>query len=338
MRLLKPAPLRPGDTIAVVSPASPIAAYCPARLRRGVEALEALGFRVVLGAHASARHGHTAGTRAERVEDLHRAFADPEVQAIITTIGGFNSNQLLDALDYELIRRHPKILMGYSDISALLTGIQTRTGLVTFLGPAILPQFGEHGGLHPYTEAAFRATLMEPGAPQALSPSGLSIHEHLAWDREDTRPRRAEAHAGPSTLQPGRAEGPIVAGNMGTLLALVGTPYFPSLDGAILCVEEDESESSATIDRFFTQLRLMGAYSRISALVVGRMHPDVKFSADDSLEALVRDATAGHDLPIALGFDFGHTDPMFILPQGVRARADFGEHARFELLEAGVAL
>ncbi|HEY9899885.1 MAG TPA: S66 peptidase family protein [Pantanalinema sp.] len=336
MALIKPLCLEEGDAIGIVSPSSPVAAFCPRRFERGVQALTSLGFKVVVADNARERYGHTAGTVEQRVNDLHAMFRDPAIKAVIATIGGFNSNQLLDRLDYDLIRTHPKILVGYSDITALLVGIHRMTGLITFLGPAIMPQFGESGGLHPYTERWFRAVLLGAPGRAEVAPSLLSIHERLAWDTEDDRPRRAKRHAGPRVLKSGIAEGPIVAGNLGTMLALAGSPYFPDLEGAILCVEEDETESPATVDRFFTQLRLMGAFERIAALVVGRFHPQVGFTAADSLETLVLSVTQGFDLPVAIDFDFGHTDPMITLPQGIRARVDFTTGSRLELLEQGV--
>ena len=334
--MIVPSRLRTGDTIGIVSPASPVAAFCSKRFARGVENLEKMGFSVRVAEHATARHGHTAGTIEDRVSDIHTMFSDTDVRAIITTIGGFNSNQLLEYLDYDLIARHPKILMGYSDITAVLLAIHKMTGLVTFLGPAIMPQFGEAGGLHRYTAEWFHAILMEPTLPIELTPSNLSIHEQLRWDTEDTRPRREEPHPGPRVLKDGVATGPIIAGNLGTMLALASTRYFPDLDGVILCVEDDEEESPGTIDRFLTQLRHMGVFERIVALVVGRFHPSVGFSDRDSLRDIVLTATEGCDIPIAVDFDFGHTDPMFTLPNGVRARVDFRERARLQLLEEPV--
>jgi len=334
--LSKPSHLRPGDTIGIVSPSSPVAAFCPRRLERGIGSLQALGFKVLVSPNARARSGHTAGLIQQRVDDLHGMFRNPEVKAIIATIGGLNSNQLLDRLDYDLIRSNPKILVGYSDITALLVGIHRMTGLVTFLGPALLPQFGESGGLHSYTERWFRSVLMASEQSLEITPSFLSIHELLRWDLEDNRPRKSEPHVGPRVLRRGRASGPIVAGNLGTMLALAGSPYFPDLGGTILCIEEDESETPGTVDRFLTQLRLMGAFERIAALVVGRFHPKVGFSPEDSLEALVLSATEGYEVPVAIDFDFGHTDPMCLFPQGIRAEVDFTEGPILRFCESGV--
>lgn len=334
--MIVPSRLRAGDTIGIVSPASPVAAFCPKRFARGVENLEKMGFSVRVAEHATARYGHTAGTIEDRVSDIHAMFSNTEVSAIITTIGGFNSNQLLEYLDYDLIARHPKILMGYSDITALLLAIHKMTGLVTFLGPAIMPQFGEVDGLHRYTRKWFHTVLMEPTLPIELTPSNLSIHEQLRWDIEDTRPRCEEPHPGSRVLKDGAATGPIIAGNLGTMLALAGTRYFPDIDGVILCIEDDEEESPATIDRFMTQMRHMGVFEQIAAFAVGRFHPSVGFSDRDSLEEILLTATKGFDIPVAIDFDFGHTDPMFILPNGIRAHVDFCERVRLELLEEPV--
>jgi muramoyltetrapeptide carboxypeptidase len=137
-------------------------------------------------------------------------------------------------------------------------------------------------------------------------------------------------------LKDGVATGPIIAGNLGTMLALAGTRYFPDLDGVILCIEDDEEESPATIDRFLTQLCHMGVFERIAALVVGRFHPSVGSSDNDYLEEILLTATKGFDIPVAIDFDFGHTDQMFILPNGVQAHVDFCERARLQLLEEPV--
>lgn len=336
-KLIRPRRLIQGDTIGVVSPSSPVAAACPRRLRRGLEELDRRGFRVRLGAQATKKTGHTAGSRADRLHDLHAMVADPEVAAIISTIGGFSSHQLLDELDFDLFRQCPKVLMGYSDITALLVAVHARTGLVTMLGPAVLPQFGEFGGVHPYTWANFERVVMHAEAPGELWPSPEWIHERLRWDQEDDRPRWAVPNPGPRTLRPGRAEGPILAGNAGTLLLLAGTPYWPDMDGVILCLEEDEDESPATIDRMLTQLRHMGVYDRIAGLVLGRFHPQVGFSDEDPLESIVLESIRGYTFPVVLDLDFGHTDPMLTLPLGVRALLDAApDRPRLALLEPAV--
>ncbi|HEY8346718.1 MAG TPA: LD-carboxypeptidase [Symbiobacteriaceae bacterium] len=207
MQLIRPPRLQPGDLIGIVSPSSPVAHVVPRRLKRGMAELERLGFRVRLGRHATAKHGHTAGTIADRVADLHEMFADPEVKGIITTIGGYNSNQLLDQLDYDLIAANPKVFMGYSDITALHMGIHVRAGLFTFLGPAVLPQFGEAGGLMPYIRQSFQRTVCTTSPVGELEPSPETVAETLRWDEEDDRPRRTTRNPGPRPLRSGVARG-----------------------------------------------------------------------------------------------------------------------------------
>ena len=299
--------------------------------------MEKMGFRVLVGENARAIHGHTAGTIDQRVTDLHRMFANESIRAIICSIGGYNSNQLLDRLDYDLIRANPKILVGYSDPTFLLLGIHATTGLITFLGPSVMAQFGEPGGPHHYTERWFRKILMSPDPPGRLHPSGTRIHEYLEWDRDDTRPRREEPHDGPKVLKPGRAEGRIVAGHLGTLLALAGTPYFPNLENAILFVEVSDEETLPWADRQLTQLRLTGALEKASALLLGRFHPNSGLISKEDTENLLETATVGYTLPVAFDFDLGHTDPMLTLPIGVRAIADFTrEHPKLRLIESSI--
>ena len=337
MALRKPARLRPGDTVGVVSLSAPVAAECPRRYQRGLTELERRGFRPRPARHATARHGHTAGTPEQRLSDLHELWRDPDVKAILNTIGGYNCHHLLEDLDYEYIARHPKLFVGYSDITALHVALHARTGLVTVLGPALMPQFGEYGGIHPYTWENLRRVTMEAVPPGELAPSPEWTPEHLRWDVEDDRPRRYVPNPGPRTLRPGRAEGPILAGNAGTLLLLAGTPWWPQVDGVILCLEDDEAEQPATVDRMLTQLRHMGVFARIAGLVLGRFPPQVGFSEDDPLEEIILRAVRGYDFPVAVDFDFGHTDPMFTLPLGVRARLEADpKRPRLFLLEAGV--
>jgi muramoyltetrapeptide carboxypeptidase len=337
MSLVRPNRLRPGDTIGIISPASPVAAFCPRRLERGIDELKRMGFTVVVSKHTSERTGHTAGTIQQRLDDLHEMFSNPEVRCIITTIGGYNSHHLLDELDFDLIKQHPKILMGYSDITSLLVAIHHVTTLVTFMGPAILPQFGEFGGLLDYTEQSFENVLMKAQSPGVILTSDGWTDELLLWDHEDDRRRQTKPNSGPKVVKSGQASGPILAGNAGTLLLLAGTPYFPDLEGKILCLEDDESETPATIDRYFTQLRQMGVFSKISGLVIGRFHSKVPFTIEDSLEQLLLTATRGYSFPIVYGADFGHTDPMMVLPNGVEAKLDASdEQPLFKINESAV--
>lgn len=319
--MIKPARLQEGDTIGIIAPSAPVAAFCPGRLQRGVTELKKQGFKVKLGKHVTERYKHTAGTIQQRTEDFHAMFGDDEVKAIICTIGGYNSNQLLEYLEYGLIKQHPKIFIGYSDITALLNAIYAKTGLVTYLGPALLPQFGEYGGTLPYTWEYFKKTLME-NDDITVEASRQWTDEFTPWDKEDNRPREMRPNDGIKTLKPGAVSGPVVGGNLGTFLLLNGTPYMPDVEGTILCVEEDEVESPSTVDRFFTQLRHIGTFEKIKGMIIGRFHSKVSFNEKDSLEDIIEEATKGYDLPILYDLDFGHTDPMITIPIGGQCQLD----------------
>jgi muramoyltetrapeptide carboxypeptidase len=297
-----------------------------------------MGFKVISGQHVSKKTGHTAGSINNRLDDFHHMIRDPEVKAIIATIGGYNSHQLLEELDYSLISNNPKIIMGYSDITALLAGIHAKTNLITYMGPAIMPQFGEFGGLIDYTYHSFVRTLMNDKPIGVIDSSDQWMEEHLSWDVEDSRPRAVIPNTGMKILKPGQAKGPILAANMGTLLLLAGTPYFPNFDGKILCLEDDESEQPSTIDRYLTQFRQMGIYDRISALIIGRFHSHVGFNQEDSLLELLQIVTRGYDFPIVYDADFGHTDPMIVLPNGVKAclHASEEQGVHFSIEESAV--
>ena len=315
MDTILPSPLRKGDTIGVISSSSPVASFCPRRLQRGVAELERRGFKVKLGTFAASRYKHTAGTVRQRIADLHAMFADKEVKAIICTIGGYNSNQLLEHIDYDLIRAHPKIFMGYSDSTVLLNAMFVKTGLVTYLGPAVLPQFGEPGGMLPFTWRHFEKVLMLPGDVE-IDASGEWTDECVRWDENDDHPRAMYPNEGLKVLRSGSGSGRLIGGNIGSLLLLSGTSFMPSFRGAILCLEEDETETPASIDRLMMHVRHIGALKEIHGMIIGRAHGKQGFSPQDSFEDIILDACEGYSFPIVMNFDFGHTDPMLTLPIG----------------------
>ncbi|WP_316186303.1 MULTISPECIES: LD-carboxypeptidase [unclassified Bradyrhizobium] len=326
-----PPRLRRGDRIGIVSPSAPEAGRNPRRLERAVRTLEQMGFVPRLGASVSKIRDTTAGTIAERLDDIHTMFADPDIRAVICSIGGSNANQLVEGLDYRLVAANPKIFMGFSDITVLLAAIHRFTGLVVMLGPAALPQFGEIGGLHPFTQSAFETVLMRSAPTGLLPASEVSISEFLAWDRDDGRRRREVAWPGPAVIRVGQASGPIIAGHLPTLLLTAGTPAWPDFDGAILCLELADTDRAADLSRHLFHLRQCGVMQRIAGMTLGRMHSATGLHSLDHIASIVGIAAEGHDFPIACNFDFGHTDPMFILPWGVMATLVCDDRASLRL-------
>ncbi|WP_335873029.1 S66 family peptidase [Bacillus sp. 2205SS5-2] len=329
-----PDKLQLGDTIGICSPASGVAALCPRRFQRGIDHIKELGFQVKVATNALKRTDYMAGSIQDRVDDLHELFTDKGVKAIITAIGGYSSHQLLEQLDFNLIQQNPKILLGYSDITSLHLAILKKANLVTYLGPSVLVQFGEFDGLLPFTKKYFFDLLVE-GDEVNYESSDACIYETLMWDEDDDRKRKTVSHTGMKVVKSGQAKGSIVAANLSTLLLLAGTRYFPDMDGVLLCLEDDEEESPAFLDRFFTQLRQMGVYHQIAGLIIGRFHKQVGFK-DGQLESLLLRVTDGHVFPIIVGADFGHTDPMYILPNGIKAELNAEQSISFRLLEKAV--
>ena len=329
--MILPPALRPGDAVGIVAPSAPTGARVPRRLARGVAELERHGFRVRLGEHVTSERP----SLDDKLADLHTLFGDDEVRAIVCTIGGYDSHQLVERLDFDLIAANPKIFSGYSDITALQTAIWTRTSVATFMGPMLLTDWAEFGGIPPYTWTEWEATVMRAAPRGEIGAAREWTAEMTRWDEADDRPRVMEANPGPRALRGGVAEGPLVPANLSTLLLFAGTEWWPDLAGAILCFEAAEEEQSWWIERSLHQLRHLGVWERAAGLAFGRCHPDSQIEAG-ALDGMLLAATRGSGFPIVVDLDFGHTEPHCTLPWGVRARLD-GDTASLALLEPAVA-
>ena len=219
-QLIKPRALRAGDTVGVVAPGT--AVPDPDRLALVEPTLRHFGLRLKLGRYVGQGSGYVSRSVSERLDDLHAMFRDPGVQAVFCIRGGYGSMQLLDRIDYDLLRRHPKIFLGYSDITALHLAIHARAGLVTFHGPILLSSFTD------YTQQSFRQALFE------AKPAGKLTNPP---ERNQLRP----AHP-MRTIRRGQATGPLVGGNLSLVAALMGTPYEIETRGRILFLEDTGEE------------------------------------------------------------------------------------------------
>lgn len=301
-RRLLPRPLAPGDTVALVSPSSAVSDPFDLQLAR--EVMEALGLRVVTGAHYAERRGHLAGSDAERAGDLNAAFADPDVAAIVCTRGGSGAARLLPLLDYEAIRANPKALLGYSDVTALHCAIQARTGLVTFHGPI------GTGSWNRFNADQFRRVFFE---------RELMRYENRIEAGDELVPRRNRTR----TLVPGQARGRLLGGNLTVLTALAGSPYLPDFDGAILFLE-DVSEAPYRVDRMLTTLKLMGVLDRIAGFVFGECtdcDPGDGYGSL-TLAQILDDFIVPLGIPAYTGAMIGHIREQFILPVGGEVELD----------------
>ena len=310
--LIKPARLRRGDTVALVSPATAAAETQPIEIMQ--EALETFGFEVLLGENFYARRGYFAGDDAARAADINGFFANPDVRMIFAR-GGWGSARVLPLLDYELIRNNPKVLLGYSDATALLTAVHQRTGLVTFHGPSPLDSFSAD---------YFQRIIVDGRAVSMDNPVGVD---------ED---RLVQTEHRLQTIRGGNARGHILGGNLTVLTAIMGSDYLPSFDGAILFLE-DIGEAVYRVDRMLTQLALAGVLGDIAGFVFGRCTdcgPGPGYGSL-TLEQVLADHIEPLGIPAFSGSMIGHIDQQFTIPLGIDVEID-ADRGSIRMLEPGV--
>ena len=319
MPLTRPRRLAPGQTIGLVAPSS--APNEPERIRFATQTIESLGFRVRLGAHVRDREGYLAGADAARAADLNAMFADDSVDAIWCLRGGYGASRLLPALDYPLMQRKPKALLGYSDITALHMAIQRHAGLVTFHGPVAFRAFT------PYTVDALKRALCATDTPVRLAepPPFEPRAGQVDWENRVT------------TLVPGKARGRLLGGNLCLMSHLVGTPYLPDLRGSILFLEDVE-EAYYRIDRMLTQLWLAGALMGVAGVAFGKFtdcEPSPFFLQNRPIEDILAERFLALGIPAVSGLMIGHIDNQATLPVGCLAELD-ADAGTLTLLEPGV--
>ena len=308
--------LYPGDHVRVIAPScslSTVEQDQPGQenTRLAVRALEGLGLTVSFGQHVREEAHFGTASVAARLADLHAAFADPDVDGVMSAVGGLNANQLLEHIDYDLIRRSPKVFCGYSDITVLNNAFLRCAGLVSFLGPHF-SMLGMRQGLA-YTLEHFRLAVMG-SAPFSLRPSPTWSCD--PW-RRDQEARTHRPNPGFWALSDGEAVGPLAGGHIGTLSLLQGTPYMPDLEGAILLVEE--RRLAPKLDRLLQSILHHLGPRRLGGLLIGRFQPEAKATRED-LAYIIDNKPALRGVPVVAGLDFGHTTPNLTLPIGGRAR------------------
>lgn len=317
MKVIKPNRLQPGQNIGVVALSTPAKNLKPEYRERAYKRIkEEFGLNIIEAPNLDLQTGHSAGTIKERVKSLHDFFRRKDIHGIMSFWGGFNTHQVLEYLDYDLIKKNPKVLIGYSDTTNLLSAITQKTGLITFNGPAIItfakPTVPDE------TIKCFQSLTME-NESSFTYPVSKAFTDNQWWVEDKME---FSTNSGLQTYKRGKAEGRIVGGNIGTLLLLAGTPYWSSMKGKILFIEDDEAENPKTLDRYFTQLRQMGVYDQISGMVIGRFPRCVGFSEHDSLNMILNDALKGYTFPVITEFDMGHTDPIMTVPIGAKIFID----------------
>jgi muramoyltetrapeptide carboxypeptidase len=315
--LIKPPRLREGDLVGLIAPGGHTS---DSSIEKSVKRIEALGFRVRQGANLREVHGNYAGSVQQRLADLHAMFADPEVKAIWCIRGGSGCISLLSSIDYALIRANPKILLGYSDITALHLAILRHAGLVTFHGPVA------SSGQSDYSTEHMLALLMDP-APTYTIPMAM----------ENARRAATEPHYAIRTVHGGKATGTLTGGNLSMVSALAGTPYAADFRNGILFIEE-VNEAPYRIDRWMTQLDLSGGLAHAAGVMIGICDnceghdEDISLTLDQTLDIHLQPLVK----PAVTGYSFGHIRNQFTIPMGIRATLDT-ERQTLTLLEPAVS-
>lgn len=308
--IIKPARLKSGDKIGIISPSSPLSSK--RRLFRGMNVLRSMGFVPILSQSVSkALSPHQAGSLEERLLDFHTMFADKEIKGIFCTTGGYISIQLLPFIDWNVIKKNPKVFVGYSDITVLLNAIYSKTGLITFHGPMIewLDRGDTRSGR--YTIKNLKNVLMK-GAIGKMFP-------FTEW----------------RVLKSGRATGVLIGGNFNIFTSILGTHYLPKCEGKILFLEEVD-ETIEGLDNYFWRLRASGVFKKIQGLIIGKItnvqdfddeydgknRKKIRSGVSPTQEEVILQATRGFDFPIMHDVDFGHDVASMTLPIGGRVRME----------------
>lgn len=336
---VQPPAFREGSVVAVFSPSSASASRFPLRALRGAMWLEKrLGAIVRLGEPAQP-YGYRAGAAPDLARRLEVLFQDPDVALIICAIGGFNSNSLLECLDWDLLRRHPTQICGYSDSTALLLAIHGRTRQVVLHGPALLPQWGDPNGPLPETVQSFHTAITGQAREWLPVANNYWMSPRTQWENENSSFHNNSALvASPKILRSGKAHGQLLGGNIETMNMLLGTPYAPDFEGRILFLEATGAEAFLPrLQRALVHLRLVGVFERIAGLVVGRC-PDATGHESSTLEDVILEVTQGTGFPIVSDIDIGHTEPIPTLPIGCNARLSaLADSVSLTLLEPAAA-
>lgn len=325
MDIIKPPALRSGDTIGIFTPSSPANVKFREKYLHGIHVLKRMGFEVIEGSLTASQNsqGYRSGSPQDRATEFTELIRNPRVSCMISTIGGANSSSMIPYLDFDEIRRHPKIICGYSDVTSLHLSILSYSGLSTFYGPAVMPSFGEWPDILDETKESFldAAQRHRSGARTLSPPKRWSSHfRNASTGAWKTEPRKFEENPGWRALNPGEATAPIVVANLNTLMTSAGTTYFPRLEGKILLIEE-MSAPLAEEERDLRHLERLGVFDVISGLIVSK--PEVydpegaPFGYDDLVMEIVG---RNPKYPIVSNFDCGHTNPTLTIAEMTKVK------------------
>lgn len=309
------AKLKYGDSIGIFSPSSPITSSCPERFERSKKYLQEKGLKIIEGCLTGKSDYYRSGNIKERAEELNNLIRNPEVKCIMSTIGGMNSNSLLPYIDYEAFSRDPKIVIGYSDATAILLALYAQTGISTYYGPAFVASFGELPPFVDDTFKYFKEIIMDKiELPYIFETPEYWTDEFIDWKTQDrAKEQRANQWL---TVYNGIARGRVVGGNLNTIEGIWGSKYMPEIkEGDILFIE-DSLKDITTIERSFSLLKINGIFDKISGIILGKHELFDDLNTGRKPYEVLLEVLGDKELPFIADFDCCHTHPMFTLPIG----------------------
>lgn len=313
--IIKPPRLKPGDTLGLVAPGSYITGQ---ELNDSIKNLSGLGFKVVYTNNILSKNGYFSGTDKQRASDVNQMFQRKDIAGIICARGGYGCTRILPLLNYNVIKSNPKVIIGYSDVTALLYGIYKETGLVCFHGPVGISTYND------FTNENFKSSLMNPEINLVL---------------KNAVPENDDEEYKPLTIKDGVGRGELIGGNLSVVVSLLGTQYDVDTKNKIIFLEEME-EDPYRIDRMLTQLRMADKFDGAAGIALGVFKdckPSEKTSFDSSftLIEVLKERLGDLKIPVVYGMSFGHIENKFILPVGIKAELDSSKQT-ITLLEAAV--
>lgn len=313
--------LKKGDCIGIFSPSSATTATAPNRFKRGKSYLESRGFRVKDGILTGKSDFYRSGSIQERANELNVLINDPEVKCIMSTSGGMNSNSLLPYIDYESLKKNPKIIIGYSDVTAILLAIYCQTGITTYYGPALVASFGE---LPPFVDQTYKyfEDILVHGikTPYILPTPKYWTDEFINWEDQDRSKKSNKNRL--ITVQGGKAAGRLIGGNLNTIQGLWGSQYMPEIRKGDILFIEDSLKEPATIERSFSLMKLNGVFDKVSGIILGKHELFDDMGTGRKPYDVLLEVLSGQDIPFLAEFDCCHMHPMLTLPIGCFVELD----------------
>lgn len=318
------------DKIGIFSPSSPITKQCPIRFHRAKEFLMSKGFSIIEGNLTGKSDFYRSGSIKERAEELNQLIRDPEVKCIMSTIGGMNSNSLLPYIDYDAFKKNPKIIIGYSDMTAILMAIYAKTGIQTYYGPALVASFGEFPPYNEMTYKYFEDVLMNDSKNYIFEPPKFWTEEFIDWSTQNREKNRIENSW--LSLKDGIAEGRLIIGNLNTISGIWGSPYMPTIEKGDILFIEDSLKDIALVERLFSLLKINGVFEKIGGLIYGKHELFKDLGTGRKPYEVLLEVLGDFDFPLLTEVDCSHTHPMFTMPLGAKIRLNTFEKS-IQLLE-----